>query len=840
MYNCELCNKVFQQKIDFTRHANKKSPCISIDKMQSLAQSRGANSDHKTNLKKIFDYCVDVLRNNEHLTGDKALRALAYLLDLRLLESQFENQQIDIDTYEYDFSAYDDSIIEQHKTKLLKFVRFSNLAKEDEDNIPGIMKCLWDEILSEHPVTKNIFSKGKGFDIQHQSTYKKLIDKLYTFDFEGIDEDILGEAYEEVIKDVMIGKTLGQYFTPPKVKQMMVNLIEPEIHADGKIETIFDPAMGTGGFLISCLRSIIKRAKVKGIQLDWDFVSSTGLGGREAEPDTYQLAVSNMLIASGKMFKVLEKGDSIRDPITNKYDIIVANPPYGIDGLNYAEILHPLRNEYMPIKSNSAVTLFLQAIIHILKIGGRCAVVLPDGKELFSKTSTELIAVRQYLMKTCDLKEVIYLPAGTFTHTSIKTCVFYFYKKKEGKDVLDTKIKHSKTTNKETDRTYEFSKTHQTSTVKFYEYNTENETKNMLLEVEIDQIAKNSYSLNYTEYVKDDTEQPGCDEGVVIKNLGDICQFQAKSKRKASYGQATGEYPFYTSSQTCSKRCTEYDYEDECLIIGTGGTANVKHSSKFSCSADNYVIKINGDISTKYVYYYLLVHVDLLQQGFVGVAIQHISKDFIGGVNIPIPSADRQREIVACLDFIFEKSYKTSMEKIDELKQLNAFCVKTTENETKTIGTICKFLPKSKRQASYGEATGEYPFYTSSQTCSKHCVEFDYEDECLIIGTGGTANVKHSSKFSCSTDNAILKFDESVCTKYVYYYLLNNIELLQHGFVGVGLQHISKDYMTQVKIELPPIERQREIVDYCEKNDELIHRLEGEIENNQRLAARYV
>jgi type I restriction enzyme S subunit len=74
----------------------------------------------------------------------------------------------------------------------------------------------------------------------------------------------------------------------------------------------------------------------------------------------------------------------------------------------------------------------------------------------------------------------------------------------------------------------------------------------------------------------------------------------------------------------------------------------------------------------------------------------------------------------------------------------------------------------------------------------------------------------------------------------VYYYLLNNIELLQHGFVGVGLQHISKDYMTQVKIELPPIERQREIVDYCEKNDELIHRLEGEIENNQRLAARYV
>ena len=99
------------------------------------------------------------MRNNEHLTGDKALRTLAHLLDLRLLEPQF-GQQIDIDDYAYNFNAYDDDIAEQHKAKLLKLVRFSNLAKEKEDNIPKIMKCLWDEILSVHPITKNIFLKG--------------------------------------------------------------------------------------------------------------------------------------------------------------------------------------------------------------------------------------------------------------------------------------------------------------------------------------------------------------------------------------------------------------------------------------------------------------------------------------------------------------------------------------------------------------------------------------------------------------------------------------------------------------------------------------------------------
>ena len=96
--------------------------------------------------------------------------------------------------------------------------------------------------------------------------------------------------------------------------------------------------MGTGGFLITCLRHLINQSKTKNIKLDWDFIRKQGLGGREAEPDTYQLAVSNMLISSGHMFDVLEKGDSIRNPITNKYDIVLANPPFGIDGLTYDDI----------------------------------------------------------------------------------------------------------------------------------------------------------------------------------------------------------------------------------------------------------------------------------------------------------------------------------------------------------------------------------------------------------------------------------------------------------------------------------------------------------------------
>ena len=119
-YICELCNKVFTQKDDLIKHSNKKQSCISLEQL--------IIKDNKSSLTTIFKYCLDVLRDNEHLTGDKALRSMAYLLDLRLLEPQF-GKTIDIDNYKFDFSHIEDEYIENHKKKLLTIVRFSKLAE---------------------------------------------------------------------------------------------------------------------------------------------------------------------------------------------------------------------------------------------------------------------------------------------------------------------------------------------------------------------------------------------------------------------------------------------------------------------------------------------------------------------------------------------------------------------------------------------------------------------------------------------------------------------------------------------------------------------------------------
>ena len=709
-YSCDLCKKVFNQKIDFTRHQNKKSPCITLLEIQQMNQTKEVKLDNKTTLISVFKNCLNILRDNEGLIGDKALRTMSYLLILKLIEPHFGGE-IDIDNYEYDFSHIDDEMVEKHKNKLLELVRFSNLSNEKEDNIPVNMKYLWDDILSKHPTTKNIFLTGKGFDIQHKSTYKKLIDKLNSFDLSNTEYDVLGNAYEEVIQNIMTGKVLGQFFTQPLVKKMMVKLINPQIYPDGRIDTCGDPTMGTGGFLITYLQYILQQAAAKNIKPDWDFIKTEGLYGKELEPDTYQLAVSNMLISSGHMFEGLERGDSIRVPIERHFDNILANPPFGIKGLKYDDFQSPLKREYVPIKTDNAVSLFIQAIIHMLKIGGKCAVVLPDGQDLFSKSNTTLVAIREYIMKTCDLKEIIYLPSGIFTYTTIKTCVFYFIKKREGIDVLETKINMSKM-QKETGREYKFTKTLQTTKVTFYDYNPYEDVKNQLVEVPIEKIVSNSYSLNYAEYMKDETEEEQYKDDIVIKTLGEVCKDISTSKNIASSDRVDGTYRFFT----CSREETthnEYHYDGTYIVRGSRGTIKdsifMTNNEKFAIGTSMFIseVKNTNECVSKYIYYYLRLNQSIFNKYINGTAIPMISKSNYYNIKIPIPSIDKQNDIVKYLDFIYEKAIKTSNDKITELKMLNEFCLNNQkifgENVVKELSEISFINPENMKSGQYKE-----------------------------------------------------------------------------------------------------------------------------------------
>jgi restriction endonuclease S subunit len=493
--------------------------------------------------------------------------------------------------------------------------------------------------------------------------------------------------------------------------------------------------------------------------------------------------------------------------------------------------------------------LFLQAIIHMLKVNGRCAVVLPEGQELFSKNKV-LVAVREYLMKTCDLKEVIYLPAGTFTHTAIKTCVFYFHKKKEGKDVLETKLKHSKTTQKETERLYVFSKTHQTHKVKFYDYNTENNTKHLLLEVAIDDLAKNNYSLNYAEYLKDETADEVYEDGVVVKTLDQL--FHIKKGTLQSSKNTEGEYAFITASDT-NKTHNSFTHDCECVMLVGGAEGSLAKAQyfngKFIASDLLYVLtsKKKNEINYKYVWYYLNFNREKhLSDKTIccGTPKKMISMDRCSNIKIPIPPLDRQQEIVKYLDFIYEKCIKTSTEKIRELKQLNEFCLNTQkvfgENSVKMLGEVCESIKTGKNKPKDNKTGTLYPYYGTG-SITGYTDEFLYDGKYILTARNGTIGncFLTDGKFFPSDHIFVIDIKDKCLMKYVYYILSNN-EKLDQLKTGVGIPNITKGTLETLKIHIPSLERQKEIVDYCEFNDTLIQQLEKEIEQNKKQANLFI
>jgi len=146
--------------------------------------------------------------------------------------------------------------------------------------------------------------------------------------------------------------------------------------------------------------------------------------------------------------------------------------------------------------------------------------------------------------------------------------------------------------------------------------------------------------------------------------------------------------------------------------------------------------------------------------------------------------------------------------------------------KTQKFISLFKFAPKSKVKAGAGLNEGNFPFYTSSSILKKRIDKAQYFDEALIFGTGGSASIHFADKpFTTSTDCIVaINENKHLNTKYVYYYLFGNIHVLERGFKGAGLKHISKKYIEKLDIPILPIETQNKIVSVLDKASSLLMR----------------
>ena len=153
--------------------------------------------------------------------------------------------------------------------------------------------------------------------------------------------------------------------------------------------------------------------------------------------------------------------------------------------------------------------------------------------------------------------------------------------------------------------------------------------------------------------------------------IKDFCSYDSKSSIKAGEALTVGKYAFFTSSADETKRINGFQYDGERIIMGTGGNATLHYfNGKFAVSTDCVVLKPESIVLCKYLYYFFLANMRILEDGFKGAGLRHTNKNYIDNITIKtIPTIANQKNTVFILDKIntILKLRKKELQKADDL-----------------------------------------------------------------------------------------------------------------------------------------------------------------------------
>ncbi|MBD2319453.1 type I restriction-modification system subunit M [Phormidium tenue] len=341
--------------------------------------------------------------------------------------------------------------------------------------------------------------------------------------------DLLGAAYEYLIKFFAdsAGKKGGEFYTPSEVVRLLVQLVKPEAG-----NTIYDPTVGSGGFLIQSYQYVEEQGQDP---------NNLAMYGQESNGTVWSICNMNMILHNISRFTI-ENGDTLEDPLIldngqiRKFDRVLANPPFS---QNYSRASLKFANrfwEFCPELGKKADLMFVQHMIASLKPNGHMATVMPHGV-LFRGGKEKLI--REELIKNDVIEAIISLPSGLFYGTGIPACVLVVNKSKpdEFRDKIlfvnaDREYAEGKAQNKlrpEDIEKIDFVFTHKKEYLKY---------SRLVSKQEI--VEQHDYNLNIRRYV-DNTPEPepedvtahllgGIPEREVVERSLDFAKFKVQSE----------------------------------------------------------------------------------------------------------------------------------------------------------------------------------------------------------------------------------------------------------------------------------------------------------------------
>ncbi len=293
--------------------------------------------------------------------------------------------------------------------------RWADLVEHDEDGLLGFYQEMLTHLgaVAENQVVKAIYAFPTTV-FSHSENLKAVINGIAKIEWHEVGKDRFGDVYSGLIAKSMDARSgAGQYFTPSALVGTIVELVRPELG-----EVIQDPAAGSGGFLVAADNFVRKMESGRKYEKN-----APSYQGMEIEKSTRRICLMNTFLHG--LDAEIFLGDALTEDAAGLVpaDVILANPPFGSKAGSH----RALRTD-IPYPSTNKQLAFLQHVFLGLKEGGRAAVVVPDNV-LFEDGIGK--AVRQELMKVCNLHTVLRLPNGIFQGAGVKTNVLFFNKLKK-------------------------------------------------------------------------------------------------------------------------------------------------------------------------------------------------------------------------------------------------------------------------------------------------------------------------------------------------------------------------------------------------------------------------
>jgi type I restriction enzyme M protein len=310
-------------------------------------------------------------------------------------------------------------------------------------------------LVKEEPQIAEYF-RDAVLEIVDPNVLKQVVDEIDGIDFAKLGTDVKGDIFEYLLTHLGQSALNGQFRTPRQIRTMMVGMLDPDLG-----DTIYDPACGTGGFLIDTVEYILAKYSTEPQEVpiygeewlekrnqpieqakkdiptlqtyrkgpgekipNWELLERS-IYGIDVSRQMMRIAMMNLVLhgirqANVKRANTLsDMGGLTEDDLSRRYKVILSNPPFA--GVLPRESIR----KDLPTNSKKSELLFLGVMMEALAPGGQCAVVVPEGL-LFGSTSAH-VELRRKLVEDYDLLSVVSLPAGVFRpYAGVKTGVLVF------------------------------------------------------------------------------------------------------------------------------------------------------------------------------------------------------------------------------------------------------------------------------------------------------------------------------------------------------------------------------------------------------------------------------